>query len=85
MTARYLREKKKRESEEEKALKLVEKEVEASSSPSTVLLETGTYLGEISGEDAKKALIELAKEMDDEQAKEALELLKNVIDIHGGD
>ncbi len=82
LTARYLREKKKREAKEEHALKLVEKEVEASSSPSIVLLETGTYLWEVSGEDAKKALIELAMEMDDDQAKEALELLHNVIEIH---
>lgn len=84
LTARYLREKKKREAREDNALELVENEVGAGNAPSTVLLETGTYLGEVSGGEAKSALIELAREMDDTQAKEALELLRKVIDIHEG-
>ena len=83
LTARYLRESKKRSRLKELELLNVEREVEASSDQMAVLLETGTYLGDISGEDGKKALVELVESTDNDQAKEALEVLREVISVDG--
>jgi len=69
LTARYLRFSKKRT------------EVELGSDETSVILETGTYLGDISGEEGRKALIDLAKNMDDEQAIEALKTLREVLNV----
>ncbi len=81
LTARYLREKKNKTKAQDITLECIESEVEMSQSETVALLETGTYLGEVSGEEGKRALIELANQMDDEEAVQALELLKEVIKI----
>ncbi len=81
LAARYLRERKNKLGQRDIALERIEAEVEMSGDESSALLETGTYLGGLAGEDEKLALIELASEMDDEQAREALELLNQVIKI----
>lgn len=79
LTARYLREKKTRHGNQEIALKNIESEVESTEDAAVVLLETGTYLGDVTGDEGRKALMDLASQMDDKQAIEALELLKEVI------
>ncbi|KKT72325.1 MAG: hypothetical protein UX02_C0009G0002 [Candidatus Moranbacteria bacterium GW2011_GWC1_45_18] len=81
LTARYLRFSKKRTEIEDRNLRLVENEVELGSDETSVILETGTYLGDISGEEGRKALIDLAKNMDDEQAIEALKTLREVLNV----
>ncbi len=81
LTARYLREKKNKSEALDNTLKNIETEVEMSGNETVALLETGTYLGEVSGEEGKRALIELASQMDDEEAKEAFDLINEVIKI----
>lgn len=80
LTARYLREKKKRDSLYDEALRTVEKEVEATSSELAVILETGSFLGQISGDEGKQAIDELAVNTDSEEGKEAFQVLKEVIE-----
>lgn len=78
LTARYLREKKKREALEDEALRLAEIEVEQMSDPTAVMLETGSYLGEVSGDEAVSAAEELSHNTDDPDARDALQVLKHV-------
>lgn len=79
MTARYLRESKKRDRLYDKALETVEKEVAATDSQSAVLLETGSYLGKISGEEGKQAIDDLGRNIETEKEKEAFAVLQEVI------
>ena len=79
LTARYLREKRKRDINHESALRMIEDEVEASKGKTAVVLETGTYLGQIAGEEGEVAMSELSSQMEEGEAKEALEVLKSVI------
>lgn len=79
LTARYLRESKKRDLLYDKALETVENEIEATSSQSAALLESGSYLGKISGDEGRKAITELANSTEDQEDKEAFEVLKDVI------
>ena len=81
LTARYLREKKNKSLAQDNTLKNIETEVEMTENEGVVLLETGTYLGDVSGEEGKKALMDLASQMDDDEAVQALELLREVIEI----
>jgi len=78
LTARYLREKEKRNDLDDQALRLIESEVEVTSDPTVVLLETGTYLGQITGHEANQAALELAMISDDPEAKEAFSILGKV-------
>ena len=79
LTARYLRNKKQREIQIDAVLKGVEDEIEATSDGTVAMLETGTYLGEIAGEEGLIATDELADQADDPETKAALKMLKEVI------
>jgi len=78
MTARYLREKSIREAKEEHELLLIEKDVERMTDPTVIMLESGAYLGQLTGNEAKEAAAELAQYTEDEEAKDALNVLEQV-------
>lgn len=81
LTARYLRESKKRDELFDNALETVEDEVEATDSQATALLASGSYLGKISGEEGRQAVADLGRNTETQEEKEAFEVLKEVIDI----
>ena len=81
LTARFLREKKEREEKVDTALKLIEREVEEMSDPTAIILETGSYLSRVGGRETVEAAEELARNVDDPEAKNALEVLGNVSSI----
>lgn len=81
LTARYLRESKKRDQLYDKALETVENEIESTTSQSAALLESGSYLGKISGEEGRRAISELAESSEKQEDKDAFEVLRDVIDI----
>jgi hypothetical protein len=79
LTARYLRESKKRDAKYDGALEVVENEVETTTSESAALLESGSYLGKISGEEGERAIDELAENTESLEGKDAFEVLKDVV------
>lgn len=81
MTARYLREKKQRDVLYDQALENVENEVESTSSEASVILNTGSYLGQISGDEGRQAIADLANSTENEDDKVAFQVLREVIDI----
>ncbi len=81
MTARYLRESKKRDRLYDKSLETVENEIESGTSQSAALLESGLYLGKISGEEGARAVTELAGGMEEGDEKEAFGVLREIIEI----
>lgn len=81
MTARYLRESKKRDQMYDKSLETVEKEIEGGTSQSAALLESGVYLGKISGNEGSQAASDLASSMEKGEEREAFGVLREIIEI----
>jgi predicted RND superfamily exporter protein len=78
ITARYLKEKKPKTSEAYINLKQVEDEVEASRDKTAVLLETGSHLGKIAGDDLEEATKDLKAHIQDMSAHEILDVLRDL-------
>lgn len=78
LTARYIKEKKHKDSDEFKALGQIEEEALASTDETSAILETGTQLTKIAGQEVVSAAKELSEHLDDPKAKSTLEVLDNI-------
>ena len=83
LTARYLRQKKRRDVLFDQGLEQIEYEVQNVSNEPAALLESGSYLGKLAGVEGAKAVDELANSAETEELKEALSVLKEVMSMRG--
>lgn len=81
LTARYLRKKKERDASMDRNLKQIENEATTSQDPTVTMLENGTLLGSIVGDEAAKAAEELEKHIENPEQKEVFETLGHVASI----
>lgn len=75
LTARYLRESKKRDTETDNALAQIENEASSSNNEATVFLETGSYLSKVGGDELIDVTEELCQSSDDPEINAAFELV----------
>lgn len=75
LTARYLRESKKRDVETDSALAQIEDEAVSSTDETTVFLETGSYLSRVGGDELIDATEKLCQNTDDPELNQALSLV----------
>ncbi len=78
MTARYLRNKHIKETEMAKSLEMVEQEAMESLDPTATMLETGSYLGHVAGQEAADTAMKLAHSMPDDETRLIMETLGTV-------
>ena len=81
LTARYLRKKKEREITMDRNLEQVENEAATSQDPTVTILENGTLLGNIAGEEVISATIELEKHLEKTEEREVIKTLGQVASI----
>lgn len=82
LTAKYLRHKKDREKSMEMNLRQVEAEAQTAGKDTTsVMLESGTFLGNVAGAEVKEATDELREHIDDPEHRQIFETLGNVAEI----
>lgn len=78
LTARYIRNKNKRSIAQDRELSLIEEEAVEGKDPSIILLETGSYLGKVAGDEAEQAARTLAEHIESEEVKETLITLSQI-------
>ncbi len=81
LTSRYLRNKKTREKEIELKLEQVENETRDGIDPTVTMLEHGSYLGRIAGDEVKQATEEIAMHIEKPEEKEIFKTLGEVAQI----
>lgn len=81
LTARYLRKKKERERSMDQNLEQIENEATTSQDPTVTLLEHGTYLGSVAGEEVNDATKELEKHLEKTEEREAIKTLGQIASI----
>lgn len=81
LTARYLRKKKEREMSMDRNLEQIENEATTSQDPTVTLLENGTFLGSVAGEEVNDATIELEKHLENTEEREAIKTLGQIASI----
>lgn len=83
ITARYLKQRKSRESEAYINLDQIEQEVQSSTDKAAVILETGSQLEKVAGNELEIAVRELKEHIHDMDAQEIFEVLSNLARIEG--
>lgn len=81
LTSRYLRNKKTRAREIELKMEQVESETKDLSDPTVAMLEHGSYLGRIAGEEVKEAADEIASHIEKPEEKEIFKTLGEVAQL----
>lgn len=82
LTARYLREKKGLDNKIDQALAGLEDEVLCAKDDQALLLESASYLAQISGKEAVEATQELASHVPDAESSEILETIGGIAEIN---
>lgn len=81
LTSKYLRNKKAREREIELKMEQVENETMSQSDPTVAMLEHGSYLGRIAGDEVQKATEEIVLHIENPDEKEIFKTLGEVAQI----